>query len=99
MLRRGRRTRSCLSSFNLDSSVGYRGANSSHDDILPVQFLLNALSMRMTTAAGKVIQPILAQTPQTGVVDQATAGRVAVAKGALGRKLLRVGLDLPTRPS
>ena len=58
--------------FNLDSSVGNKGANSNRDDVLLVQFLLKALAQKVHTQVGRQVKPILSQTPQTGVVDQAT---------------------------
>lgn len=69
--------------FNVETSVGNRGANSNRDDILLVQFLLKALTLRMTTAAGQRIKPILAQTPQTGVVDQATIRSIEAFQDAM----------------
>lgn len=58
--------------FNLDSSVGNKAANSNRDDILLVQFFLKALAQKVHSQAGRQAAPILAQTPLSGVVDQAT---------------------------
>ena len=69
--------------FNLEASVGHRGANSNRDDVLLVQFLLKALTLRMTTAAGQRVKPILDQTPQTGVCDQATIRSIQAFQDAM----------------
>ena len=72
--------------FNLDSSVGNRGANSNHDDILLVQFLLKAMTLRVTTPEGALAKPILSRTPQTGVVDQATIESIMTFQEAQKKK-------------
>lgn len=69
--------------FNVDSPVGTgAGANLNRDDNLLVQFLLKTISTRMTTPAGLLIKPILADTPQTGTVDQKTIKSIKAFQGA-----------------
>src|SRR5262252_6459157 len=61
--------------FNVDTSVGKGGQNSNQDDILLVQFLLQATAEASPAAQGAVdgIRQRAANLPATGVADAATA--------------------------
>ncbi len=70
--------------INVDTSVGRNGDNSNREDILLVQFMLKALTNNMTTPKGKIIKPILLETPQTGIVDRATILSIELFQRAIG---------------
>jgi hypothetical protein len=60
--------------FNVDASVGKEGRNSSQEDILLVQFLLQVTAAAATAkdAAGEARRQRVMKVPLTGVADAAT---------------------------
>jgi hypothetical protein len=60
--------------FNVDSSVGEKGSNSSPEDVILVQFLLHQLaeSNPATKPGGEARRPRILKVPVTGVCDAAT---------------------------
>jgi len=62
--------------FNIDSSVGQNGANSSMDDILLVQYFLALCGKSLQGASAEP----LARVPVTGRINPETIGGIAVAQ-------------------
>ncbi len=67
--------------FNVDSSVGQSGANSSMDDILLVQYFLSLMGKH---GKDQVKFASLAQVPVTGRINQETIGAIAVLQSDAG---------------
>lgn len=62
--------------FNVDSSVGQNGANSSMDDILLIQYFLSLCGKSLQGANAEA----LARVPVTGRINPETIGGIALAQ-------------------
>jgi hypothetical protein len=81
--------------FNVDASVGKGGQNSNQDDILLVQFLLQATAAASPAAQGAVdaTRQRAATLPTTGVADAATTDCIQAWQEARKRTLSDTIID------
>jgi hypothetical protein len=81
--------------FNVDSSVGAGGQNSSSEDIMLVQFLLrkNGEIVPAGGPDGEAENQVMRQVPPTGNVDQKTIDGIIAFQSGMKRKMPSTTVD------
>lgn len=87
--------------FNVETSVGRGGMNSSREDILLVQFMLkkNGEKVPANSPLAKAENEVMKRVPQTGVVDSATIAAIKAFQTAMKRKLPGTVVDGRVSPA
>jgi len=81
--------------FNVETSVGRNGKNSSSEDILLVQFLLRTVGERVPAATAQAAHTneVLRQVPLSGTMDQRTIDGIVAQQQAMKRAMPATVVD------